>query len=253
MKNPSGKGERLIITHCGNEQGFVDGAGEVFRAWKGTGDYHQEMDGPHYEKWFSEKPLPKLAPNSVIVMDNAPYYSVKIEKVPRMSTRKKDIQDWLFRKGVAWSNEMVKAELLQLVAKVEIQGNQYRVDQMASLAGHTVLRLPSYHCQLNPIELVWSMMKGYVADKNKTFKFADLKPLVLGGFAEVTPEKWAHCVRHVMEEEDTMRKVDHIIDDVVDSADRILINLGDEDSERSEDDSPEYASMSDDDLGCQPL
>ncbi|KAG0432360.1 hypothetical protein HPB47_020940, partial [Ixodes persulcatus] len=36
-----------------------------------------------------------------------------------------------------------------------------------------------------------------------------------------------------MEEEDTMRKVDHIIDDVVDSADRILINLGDEDSERS--------------------
>lgn len=99
-----------------------------------------------------------------------------------MSTQEKDIQDWTSRKGVAWNNEMVKAQLLQLVTTVKYQGDQYRVDQMASLAGHTVLRCIPYHCQLNLIELVWSMVKGQVCgrQKKKTFKFADLEPLVLG-------------------------------------------------------------------------
>lgn len=73
------------------------------------------------------------------------------------------------------------------------------------------------------------------------------------GFAEVTPEKWAHSVHHVMDEGDTMRKVDHVIDDVVESADRILRTLGDEDSARSEDDSSEHSRMSGDSLGCQTL
>ncbi|KAH8034258.1 hypothetical protein HPB51_022084 [Rhipicephalus microplus] len=45
LPNPSGKEGRLIITHCGNEDGFITAAGEVFRATKGTGDYHDEMDG----------------------------------------------------------------------------------------------------------------------------------------------------------------------------------------------------------------
>ncbi|XP_037505782.1 uncharacterized protein LOC119382122 [Rhipicephalus sanguineus] len=93
--NPSGKGGRLIITHCGNEDGFITAAGEVFRARKGTGDYHDEMDGAHYEKWFKEKLLPNLSPQSAIVLDNAPYHSVKLQKVPRMGTLKKDIQAWL--------------------------------------------------------------------------------------------------------------------------------------------------------------
>ncbi|KAG0437289.1 hypothetical protein HPB47_017509, partial [Ixodes persulcatus] len=42
LQNPTGKGGRLIVTHCGNENGLVPGAGEVFRARKGTGDYHDE-------------------------------------------------------------------------------------------------------------------------------------------------------------------------------------------------------------------
>ena len=34
-------------------------------------------------------------------------------------------------------------------------------------AGHEVIRLPPYHSELNPIELVWAFMKGYV-EINKT-------------------------------------------------------------------------------------
>ncbi|XP_054929303.1 uncharacterized protein [Dermacentor andersoni] len=73
MKQPSGKGQRLIVTHNGSEEGFVDGCLDVFRGQK-TGDYHEEMDGNLFEGWFNGV-LQKLPAGSVIVLDNAPYRS----------------------------------------------------------------------------------------------------------------------------------------------------------------------------------
>ncbi|XP_077498610.1 uncharacterized protein LOC144109685 [Amblyomma americanum] len=234
LQNPSGKGGRLIVTHCGSEQGFVEGAAEVFRAKKNSGDYHEEMNGEHYENWFSRRLLPLLPPGSVIVMDNAPYHSVKQDKVPRMSSLKKDIQAWLSGKGVSWSSGMVKAELMQLVSNVNTGGEQYRVDCIAKAAGHLVVRLPPYHCQLNPIELVWSDVKGFVASQNKTFKLQDVEPLVWQGLTQVTVEKWKNYVQHIISEEDVLRKLDHIIDDVVDQGPAIVVNLEDDTTSSAE-------------------
>lgn len=232
-KNLAAKGERLIITHCGSESGFVDGAAEVFRAKRHTGRIHREIDGPHYVKWFTERLLPNLAPNSVIVMDDAPYHSLETERVPEMATRKKDVQDWLSAKGISWSKGLVKAELLKLVSTVNDEDSHYLIDLIAAQFGHTVLRLPPYHCHLNPIELIWSQVKGYVASENKTFKIDDLEPLVTQALARVTPEKWAHCCGHVIVEEDKMMKVDNLIDDVVDS---VVINVGKNDTSSTDSD-----------------
>ena len=33
------------------------------------------------------------------------------------------------------------------------------------IVGHEVVRLPVAHCKLNPIEMAWSQVKGYVKDK----------------------------------------------------------------------------------------
>ncbi|KAM7282428.1 peroxidasin homolog [Ixodes scapularis] len=146
LQNSTGKGGRLIVTHCGNENGFVLGAGEVFCARKGTEDYHDEMDRVHYHKWFTQKLLPALPPGNVIFIDSAPFHSVKEEKVPCMSSLKKDIEARFSKKGVTWSTDMVKAELMKLVNAVKVEGDTYRIDTIASEAGHTVVRLPPYHC-----------------------------------------------------------------------------------------------------------
>ena len=37
------------------------------------------------------------------------------------------------------------------------------------MAGHEVVRLPVAHCELNPIEMAWSQVKGYVKEHNKTY------------------------------------------------------------------------------------
>ena len=37
--------------------------------------------------------------------------------------------------------------------------------------------MPPYHCQYNPIELIWAQVKRYVANKNTTFRLADIELL----------------------------------------------------------------------------
>ena len=154
LKEPSGKGGRIIVVHCGSEDGFVADAGLVYQAKKGVGDYHEEMDGPRFTRWFNEQLLPNVQPQSVIVMDNASYHSVRLEKIPTSSSLKAVIQQWLTSKNIPWQPDMLRAELLEIVKQNKHQHESYQIDHIAEQAGHTVLRLPAYHCELNPIENV---------------------------------------------------------------------------------------------------
>ncbi|KAL6417191.1 hypothetical protein ACFW04_014620 [Cataglyphis niger] len=69
----------------------------------------------------------------------------------------------------------------------------------------TILRLLSYHCELNPIEIVWSMVKGYVKSMLKM--------------------KRKRC---------RLMEIDHIADSVIDRISSLIINVtGKTDSEIS--------------------
>ncbi|XP_077485139.1 uncharacterized protein LOC144095228 [Amblyomma americanum] len=176
----SGKGARLILVHAGSSTtGFVQDAADFFRAKTGNhADYHSEIDGNYFEKWFTDKNLPNIAANSIVVMDNAPCHSVALEKAPTMSTRKADIQLWLTKKGVPWSQDMVRADPLELFQKVNTPSIVYHINTLAATHGHEVLILPPYHCEFNPIELVWSQVKGYIASRNKCFTLAKVEKLL---------------------------------------------------------------------------
>src|ERR1043166_2344722 len=79
----------------------------------------------------------------------------------------------------------------------------YEVDEIAAQHGHEVLRLPPYHCDLNPIELVWAQVKSHVARNNTNFTVASLEPLIRACLDVVTPPRWADVCRHtdgIMEE-----------------------------------------------------
>jgi len=62
--------------------------------------------------------------------------------------------------------------------------------------GHEVVRLPPYHCQYNPIELIWAQVKNDVAGKNHTFKIADVEILVNNALDSITKEVWTKCGEH---------------------------------------------------------
>ncbi|KAF0730134.1 DDE 3 domain-containing protein [Aphis craccivora] len=62
--------------------------------------------------------------------------------------------------------------------------------------GHEVVRLPPYHCQYNPIELIWAQVKGEVAKNNTNFKFADVEKLLNDALDSVIVENWKKCTDH---------------------------------------------------------
>ena len=47
------------------------------------------MNAENYKKWLMEKLIPNLPPNSVLIIDNAPYYNIQLNKAPTSKTNKK--------------------------------------------------------------------------------------------------------------------------------------------------------------------
>lgn len=75
------KGKRWIIVHAGSEKGFVPNALLIFSGKNKQEDYHSEMNAQNFIKWVTEKLLPNISEPSIIVMDNAPYHSIRTNKV----------------------------------------------------------------------------------------------------------------------------------------------------------------------------
>ncbi|XP_044764539.1 uncharacterized protein LOC123321101 [Coccinella septempunctata] len=196
LKNPSGKGRRLIICHIGGQNGFVENGLWFFESNK-SGDYHEEMNGESFEKWFSTI-LPTLENNAVIVIN------------------------------ISFDHNLLKAELLVLVKENKEKYNKYRIDEMARETGRTVLRLPPYHCELNPIELIWAQIKGKVAAQNSSFKISEVRNLFLEAIRTIGPDEWQKC-KHVIEEvEEKMWQLDNIMESTIE---RVVINLSETDTE----------------------
>ena len=137
----------------------------------------------------SQQFLPNLQSNYLIVMDNAPYHSRKLESVPTMSLTKQQMQDWLTAKGIVFPECSLKKELLQLIV-TSSSTPKYTIDEMAKAAGHEIVRLPPYHCELNPIELAWSQVKRCIKEDKKLFTLTVIKKLTFKGFDQVGAEDW---------------------------------------------------------------
>lgn len=107
--------------------------------------------------------------------------------------------------------------------------------------------MPPYHCELNPIELVWGQVKGSIAGANKTFKLAKVELLTPGAPQQVTPDDWKAYARHIVDVEDKMWEADCLSDIVIDS---VVIHLSSDDDKSSDEDMDD---LSDEDVGCERL
>lgn len=106
---------------------------------------------------------------------------------------------------------------MERVQILKPQFNEYVIDELAKSADKTVLRLPPYHCELNPIELAWASVKNYVKMNNSTFKMNDVKKLLEEGVERVTPDMWKNYVDHIIKVEEKFWQVDYISNELLDA------------------------------------
>jgi len=235
---PTGKGSRLIICHAGSSSfGFVAGSKLVFRCQSGTNvDYHTQMNSTIFKEWFV-KMLNHLEEPSIIVMDNASYHSTLTVNYPKSNAKKSDIQHWLSDKNIDFSPLETVSELRERVKAATPKEKEYELDGIALQMGHSVVRLPPYHCQYNPIELIWAQIKNKVAELNTTFKIADVEKLVNEVIDSVTVEDWKRCVKHCEELQESDFIKEGLRDEILEP---IIITINPDETSDSEDDDEDF-------------
>jgi transposase len=211
VNKPSGKGERVIVVNAITLAGWVNNARLIFEAKKKTGDYHGQMDWGNFSKWFTEQLLPNIPENSIIIMDNASYHNTTEENTfPKTNARKESIRKWLDHRGIPWGEDLLKAELYALCKLFEPKP-EYKIDTIAEAAGHSILRTPQYHPELQPIEMCWGVVKNYMA-KHCDFTLKNFRNNLPSAFFQVTSKTCQKVIAKAVVEENKYWKEDGEID-----------------------------------------
>jgi transposase len=223
ISKPTGKGDRLIIVNAIGSKGWIPHAKLVFKASKKTGDYHGNMNWTLFRKWFTEQLLPNIPENSLIIMDNAPYHKVLTDEAfpkPTHSVRK--LQEWLTHNEITWSSDMLKVELFDLCSR-NAPKPEFSIDKLAAEQGHSILRTPPYHPELQPIEVCWAVVKGHVAAHND-FKMETVWSLLEEGFNKVTTTTIDGILKKVRKQEDAFWKEDALYSDLDSHSKELLMS-----------------------------
>ncbi|GLV40898.1 hypothetical protein CBL_08472 [Carabus blaptoides fortunei] len=71
-------------------------------------------------------------------------------------------------RGIEVEDTLLKVELLD-IARNYVKSNpvQHKVDEIVKKTNRDVLRLPPYHCQLNPTELIWAQERDSLLQETK--------------------------------------------------------------------------------------
>jgi transposase len=201
VQKPTGKGERLIIVNAISLNGWVDGAKLIFQAKRKTGDYHGQMNAELFQKWFSEKLIPNIPDDSLIIMDNASYHNTLSACSPPTSASTKDrILNWLIENQIPCESNSLKAELIEVLKKIATSPI-YEVDEIAKKQGHEILRTPPYHPELQPIELCWGIAKNHVA-RHCDFTLSNLKSQLEEGLDKVDEFFFQKIIKKIKRKKD---------------------------------------------------
>uniref|UniRef100_A0A1I8AG94 DDE_3 domain-containing protein n=1 Tax=Steinernema glaseri TaxID=37863 RepID=A0A1I8AG94_9BILA len=235
---PPSRGQRAIITHCLGPDGMVEDVLDIFisKNRNRPEDYHETMDSDRFERWF-RKTCEILGRQShttgrpvTIILDNAAYHKRKTRKRPSMRDSRTQILNWCSEYSIPGiQSTMTKAGLLCTIA-IAVRGREkyfekFSTEEIAEEHGVNVLFLPPFHCRLNPIEMVWGLLKqsvrksatmndtleqikGYATDVSKLCSVINC---CLKFFTTMDSEVVRHCNENVREVEDEYRMLDEAL------------------------------------------
>lgn len=196
------EGKRFTILHAGSKFGFLEGCDLLLNSKNNDRDYHKTMTGDIFQNWVVNQLIPALDQmqgKCVVVMDNAPYHSVQLDKPPTFSCKKDQMQEWLIKHNVTFNQNLTKKDLWELIKPFRSDNEKrYVIDDILKEHNYEVLRLPPYHCQYNPIEMAWGQCKGFYnkhinSQPSSKDKVANLWREAL---LKCTPDMWQNYCNH---------------------------------------------------------
>ncbi|EGT42964.1 hypothetical protein CAEBREN_16193 [Caenorhabditis brenneri] len=224
LKNPipgfkaaSDKGIRAVVLAVLTESGILPESIDVVTSKRPVEeqlvDYHKNMDGASY-KQYMEKVIPAIKAATpagrtpVLVIDNASIHNQPILKLPTKSSTKPVLIEFLESQNITVSPTL-KQEELWLEADLYISAHggraammKYEVDEMAKAHGVEILRLPPYHCCLNPIEMIWSQLKSHLRANGKVdSKIAAVRQQAIDFLRNINEGIVANTIEHVVDVE----------------------------------------------------
>jgi transposase len=212
IQKPTGKGERLIIMNAITKDSWVPEAKVVFKSTRKTGDYHGQMNGDLFQKWFIEKLIPNIPSGSLIIMDNASYHNIlSDDSAPTATCSKARIRSWLEANKIPCKDDCLKVELVDILRKIAPEPT-YRLDVIARQYGHEVIRTPPYHPELQPIETCWGILKSEVA-RHCDFTLSNLKVQLEQAFNKITAATCQGIIDKVRSIEDRFWEDDAKLDE----------------------------------------
>jgi transposase len=227
--------------HAGHKNGFLKGCDYFLHSKIEHRDYHRTMNGDLFKNWVENQLIPalrELSGKTVIIMDNAPYRSVVLNKLPTSNVSKSKLQEWASSQNITFDQSLNKKNLWNVIKPYLDQARhnrKYEIDEILFKQGYEVLRLPPYHCQYNPIEMVWGYCKSYYnkhirSQPRSKDKVTNLWKTALSNY---TPQMWANSVAHCEKliKDDWQKLMGNFpIDDIP----PIIISLAESDEESSE-------------------
>jgi transposase len=187
-----------------------------------------------------QKLIPNLAQNSVYVIDNAAYHNVLSEKYPTSSSRKEDMENLLLKNQIPFSGDLLKTEFYALIKQHKPRHRRYILDDFLRAQGHTVLRLPPYHPELNAIANICGDVEQWVGQRDVTFNLYGMWQMCEQHFAEISDMEWVAVCRRVQNVEEQYVRTEGLMEPQVERLMFIVSgsnNSGDNSSSYSESDS----------------
>jgi hypothetical protein len=106
------EGKSFIILHADCKFGFLEGCDLLLDSTNNDRDYHKTMNAEIFQNWAIDQLIPaltKLPTKCVVVMDNAPYHSVQLDKAPTFASKKNDMLEWLIRRNESVGQNLTKS------------------------------------------------------------------------------------------------------------------------------------------------
>lgn len=89
------------------------------------------------------------------------------------------------------------------------------MDEMAKSSNITVLKIPPYHIELNPIQLIWSTMKNFMKTSSINYDQPNLLQLIDMATSKITQEHWDTFTSYVDYEEKMLLELELISEELI--------------------------------------